>query len=194
MATVDCALFQSSPLLGFQHHCTLPSFEHHIAAMAFDPGVPQQLTIAFSNNTFQIFDVEARRFPEWAQTLSKDASSRLTGQQDSVLGVAFDPAAPTERSLLLWGSTWICKIHLEGSTGRPSQKRRRQSTGTGVGQQQRRGADEDESNSNFRVVSKYRQVVAVDFLSPGELVVVERPLADILHTLPPAYFKPKYGS
>jgi U3 small nucleolar RNA-associated protein 4 len=34
----------------------------------------------------------------------------------------------------------------------------------------------------------------LDFLTNGELVVVERPLIDILSTLPPPYFKPKYGA
>lgn len=52
----------------------------------------------------------------------------------------------------------------------------------------------EEQDSNFKVVTHYRPILLVDFLDPGELVVVERPLVDVLATLPPAYFKPKYGA
>lgn len=52
---------------------------------------------------------------------------------------------------------------------------------------------EEHQNSNFKMVTHYRPILYVDFLGPGELVVVERPLVDVLATLPPAYFKPKYG-
>ena len=47
---------------------------------------------------------------------------------------------------------------------------------------------------NFKLVTHYRPLLLVDFVAPGELVVVERPLVDVLAKLPPAYFKPKYGA
>ena len=55
------------------------------------------------------------------------------------------------------------------------------------------GISLEEQDSNFKMVTHYRPILHVDFLGPGELVVVERPLVDVLATLPPAYFKPKYG-
>jgi U3 small nucleolar RNA-associated protein 4 len=53
---------------------------------------------------------------------------------------------------------------------------------------------EEHQSHNFKMVTHYRPILHVDFLGPGELVVVERPLVDILARLPPAYFKPKYGA
>jgi len=53
---------------------------------------------------------------------------------------------------------------------------------------------EDQQSNNFKMVTQYRAILHVDFLGPGELLVVERPLVDVLATLPPAYFKPKYGA
>jgi U3 small nucleolar RNA-associated protein 4 len=47
---------------------------------------------------------------------------------------------------------------------------------------------------NFKLVTQYRQILLAEFLSPGELVVVERPLTDVLLNLPPAYYRPKYGA
>jgi U3 small nucleolar RNA-associated protein 4 len=53
---------------------------------------------------------------------------------------------------------------------------------------------EEQQSNNFKMVTHYRPILHVDFLGPGELMVVERPLVDVLSTLPPAYFKPKYGA
>lgn len=47
---------------------------------------------------------------------------------------------------------------------------------------------------NFKLVTHYRPILFVDFIAPAELVVVERPLVDVLAKMPPAYFKPKYGA
>jgi U3 small nucleolar RNA-associated protein 4 len=46
----------------------------------------------------------------------------------------------------------------------------------------------------FSMVTRYRNVLGVEFISSDEMVVVERPLLDVLSTLPPAYFKAKYGT
>ena len=47
---------------------------------------------------------------------------------------------------------------------------------------------------NFKLVMQYRPLLFVDFIGPKELIVVERPLVDVLAKLPPAFFKPKYGA
>lgn len=51
-----------------------------------------------------------------------------------------------------------------------------------------------ETPTNFKLVSRYRPILCADFLANGELLVVERPLVDVLRGLPPAFFKPRYGS
>ena len=58
-----------------------------------------------------------------------------------------------------------------------------------------RNADSDEEEmSDFRLMARYRPILCADFLDAGELLVVERPLMDLLQALPPAFFKPKYGT
>lgn len=44
------------------------------------------------------------------------------------------------------------------------------------------------------MITHYRPILFLDFLVNGELVVVERPLIDVLSTLPPPFFTPKYGA
>jgi U3 small nucleolar RNA-associated protein 4 len=44
------------------------------------------------------------------------------------------------------------------------------------------------------VFTQYRHLLGVHFLDWDEMVVIERPLLDVLSQLPPAYFKAKYGT
>ncbi|KAI0651628.1 WD40 repeat-like protein [Trametes meyenii] len=193
-----------------QHHCALPSFPHAVHALAFDASAPNTLVLAFADNTLEVYDVEARHFPRWARPLVNALPPRFTRLHDSVLGVTFDPAAADAgaghaqlpaRSALFWGATWICKINLTERTGYGGfEKLRRKRKAADVvpnanGRvevQIEEGAQEQQRN--FKLITHYRPLLFVDFVTPGELVVVERPLVDVLAKLPPAYFKPKYGA
>jgi U3 small nucleolar RNA-associated protein 4 len=50
------------------------------------------------------------------------------------------------------------------------------------------------------MVTKYRPLLCVDFVgetesgSAEELVVIERPLVDVMANLPPAFYRPKFGA
>ncbi len=50
---------------------------------------------------------------------------------------------------------------------------------------------EDVSGVSF--MKPYADVLSMDFFNCDEMLVIERPWADILQTLPPAYFKPRFG-
>lgn len=54
--------------------------------------------------------------------------------------------------------------------------------------------DRNGSSSGGAIVTKYRDMLLVDFLGPREMVIVERPMGDVLQTLNPAFYKPKYGA
>ena len=165
------------------------------------------------NNTLQIFDVEARHFPEWSHALSQVSSSPFSYLQDPLLGISFDPSITTstsgpevevERRVLLWGSGWMGNIKLAAppGLGASSKKRRRRSrrlsvptdAGAQRGIETNLATQNAEDDPNFHLVTRYRPLLFVDYVGPSELLVVERPLVDLLSTLPPAYFKATYGS
>ncbi|KAL5534622.1 hypothetical protein ACEPAG_1085 [Sanghuangporus baumii] len=128
------------------------------------------------------------------------------------------------RHALFWGATWLCRVCLDAPVGWGdfAKKRRRDGssqklsskskgksktkTGSNVpanrapavaaegGEVDAGPESEEESMSNFKLVTRYRPILRVDFLDAGELLVVERPLLDVLRNLPPAFFKPKYGT
>ncbi|KAK7058269.1 U3 small nucleolar RNA-associated protein [Paramarasmius palmivorus] len=177
-----------------QHHCSLPSFPLPAQSLAFDPSRPSHLLLAFPNNSFQIYDVETRQFPAWSRELSSHLPRRFTTIHDALLGVAFTPVtSPTSpRSVIFWGATWLCKIPLDESSAgaQSSRKRRRESTKELSPQK----ADGSSWEHRVKMITQYRPLLLVDFVGEGELVVVERPLVDVLATLPPAFFKHKYGA
>ncbi|KAF8922314.1 WD40-repeat-containing domain protein [Mucidula mucida] len=174
-----------------QHHCILPSFAQPAQTLAFDPATTSLLTLVFPDNSIQIYDVEARQFPSWSKDLISTVSQRLSLTHDSVIGIAFDPAAT--KYALLWGSTWMCKIPMDGSStsGGSSKKRQRRES---LKRNLASTASADPQRTELKMITRYRPILFAEFIAPGELLVVERPLVDILAALPPAYFKQKYGA
>ncbi|KAG6832228.1 hypothetical protein H0H92_004193 [Tricholoma furcatifolium] len=167
-----------------------------IQAMAFDPKQPNVLIMAFPDNSLQIYNVESRQFPTWGKELSGNLPKRFTNAHDPVVGVTFDTVEHASGSsddvqhyALFWGSTWICKLPLGDFTPRgQTKKRRRESAKTST------LPLSDDTHVDFKMIMHYRPILYLDFLAGGELVVVERPLVDVLSDLPPAYFKHKYGA
>ena len=66
--------------------------------------------------------------------------------------------------------------------------------GSGNDNEDGSGDSVGDRQENFKLVTTYRPILFVDFMGDKELVVVERPLVDVLAKLPPAFFKPKYGT
>ena len=188
-----------------QHHSSLPSFPQPVHALAFAPNSPSLLILGFANNTLELYDVEARQFPPWSRALCSALPKRFTHLHDAILGVTLAPADPKknvdkESSIgqdvlaLFWGATWLCKVQFAapvGWGGFEKKRRRRRSGGVDRGTT---GVRDRDAIDNFKLVTQYRQILLADFISPGELVVVERPLTDVLLNLPPAYYRPKYGA
>jgi U3 small nucleolar RNA-associated protein 4 len=182
-----------------------------VHVLAFDPSQSNLLVIGLANDTLHIFDVELRQFPSWSQPLSQLPSKRSTHVQDPILGVTFDPqsfnstvSSDSSNQALLWSSSWLRSVRLDGavctkinpSTKKRRRQNRREST---ITSNEEPSNDALESNLSGhqrepKVITHYRPNLFAGFIGPRELVVVERPLVDVLAALPPAYFKHKYGA
>ena len=158
---------------------------------------PSTLLLAFPDNTIQIYDVETRQFPFWGKELISSLPKLFIYAHDPILGVAFDPASSCSEStkrrfILFWGATWMFKVAMDTSVRVAGKKRRRDvMNGAAIAAE---GGDEERLRRDDKLIMQYRPIACCDFLTKDELVVVERPLVDILATLPPAYFKHKYGA
>lgn len=98
---------------------------------------------------------------------------------------------PGSKWVLLWGATWMCKVPLDGPNASLNRKRKKRSAQASKTPD---GPVETSPHDGFKMITQYRPLMGVDFLSGGELVVIERPLVDVLANLPPAYFRYKYGA
>jgi U3 small nucleolar RNA-associated protein 4 len=202
-----------------QHHTTLPSLPHLPTTLTFDPLSPSTLYIGLANNTIQIFDVETRLFPEWSLEVCRNLPRRLTGLADPVMGLVFSGVAvgvatgagerKGSKEVVAWGTSWMCKISLisssssqHGSYGLTSTaaggKKRPREREAGQSQTQNQNPVHAHSGTGekdeLEVINRYRNILFVDYLTPKEMVIVERPIVDVLRELPPAYFRHKYGS
>lgn len=174
------------------------------------------LLLAHVDATIGVFDVEARHFPEWAAHLAQRSAlpHRWTNLHDAILGITIEPPSspssegvserPDAAHAIFWGSTWLCRVALDAPVGWGGFVRKRRRGGVSVVQASatknkvkelgKVGEEEMEETSNFKLVTRYRPILCADFLEAGEIVIVERPLVDVLQSLPPAYFKPRYGT
>jgi U3 small nucleolar RNA-associated protein 4 len=133
-----------------------------------------------------VFDVEARTFPPWAKALCDNLPETFTSLKPGLEGLFFmsDPSHSDRHYLLTWGWNWLCKIDLSGPTlgaeGNLTRNRRHLTSGS----------------SNFSTTFIYRQILYVGHLGGNEVVVIERPLLDILSgpNVPPPYHKRKYNT
>ena len=294
------------------HHAALPSTPRVVNALAFwsrapTPAVSRDsreamdvdmsthassplLVIAMANNSLSIYDVEARRFPEWGQRVCETIPMTFRRLYDTVQGIMVDPGVnevvgvqaekedgsermevdeeanvdgaskptnpktdqPSSRPsnrIYFWGSSWLCGANLTPSQSKSSthiptntpdntlqlqphqtnhsRKRRLEISKTqerhALKAMKNREANEfggatfnlyaldnettqrlrNQNNTNvssnskgpeFNIITRYRPILFADFLSAGEVVVVERPLVDLMSSLPPAFFKAKYGT
>lgn len=186
-----------------QHVTTLPRTTLPPSALAFDSRDPHVLAIGYPNNELQLFDAEAQLF-------YPALPDKLSHLQDPILGIVFPPTPKTnERKMYVWSATWLARFDIPTPSSsalvktppRPESNPKAEKAPL----KRKRGkaiAQEGEADEAFAIENKFRPVLLVDFCAPvdgeenarGEMVVVERPLVDLLATLPPAYLKPKYGA
>ena len=163
------------------------------------------------DNTLQIFDVETREYPEWAKYLCYSILPSLIGfERDSLVGIAFIPeqkqrmAAFSEkhagtgfngRKVLLWSKSWMSTINIDAQIHhtKRDQKALKLSAKRKSHERPANSQPRHEDVSGVSLMKKYSDVLSVDFFNCDEMVVIERPWEDILQTLPPAYFKPRFG-
>ncbi|KAG8686907.1 U3 small nucleolar RNA-associated protein [Ceratobasidium sp. 395] len=169
----------------------LPSTDFPPSALAFDTRAPHVLALGYPNNTLQLFDAEAQRF-------YSALPERLAHLYDPVLGIAFPPSTSSDskRKMYVWAATWLARFDVPTPSANALLKQpavSQQGEGQEKEKKRKRATAKDEEEP-FGIVTKFRPVLLVDFCEEGEMVVVERPLVDLLATLPPAYHKPKYGA
>lgn len=203
-----------------QYHAALPSVELPPVDMAFSPSNASIVVVALPNNTIQIFDVDQRTIPIWAQDISRNTFSTFTNLREPILGVTFDPVPEAGRhadTLVIYGSTFIGTMKLSPSEqveapAMTIEKRKRDgesatlTNGTEVkpleDNEESSGEETDGETNNtsinkgrstLEVTYKYQPILFLDFTTQGDMVVVEKPYFSMLSQMAPAFSAKKYG-
>ncbi|KAG8733115.1 U3 small nucleolar RNA-associated protein [Ceratobasidium sp. 423] len=174
-----------------KHTTTLPRTFLPPSALSFDIRSPHVLALGYPNNEIQLFDAEAQMF----YPALPDKVSHL---HDPILGIVFPPTpAPNERKMYVWSANWLARYDIPTLSSSALIKQPPPpsvpESNVELSLKRKRAGEADEA---FAIVTKFRQILLIDLCADGdgEMVLVERPLVDLLATLPPAYLKPKYGA
>jgi U3 small nucleolar RNA-associated protein 4 len=144
--------------------------------LSFNPFRPNELLIAYADNTFRIFDIEHKRQTHWSKRHDDQAGSRLTTFRDAIRGAAYNPAE--QDKVVLYGSTFLAQIDLSSNKTKTTQKRK---------------ADEPAPRNSSQklevaLTTTFQHILGCDFLADNSMVLVERRKESLLEQLPPSFY------
>jgi len=121
------------------------------------------------------------------------------------MGVSFNISEPN--TMTLWSSEYICQIDLSKPINVQTTNRKRrlnENNGVNVLENARALVNTEDNEKNefkklkqnyhFSVVTRYKQVMFMDYVNENESVIVERPWFSILEKLPQNFYRHKYGT
>lgn len=167
------------------HQYTLPRFSVPHTSLSFHLS-SATLIVTLANNEVHIYNVEARKRTDWSAEYSDRLPKHYLKLQDKIIGVASNPLQP--QHLYVWGPTWLCKIDMQHAVTSEAVSKRKW-TKSKDNQDSERMDDR-----NFQITRKYQPMLLLDFIDGEEMVIVERPFFTMASSLPPSYYRPRYGT
>ncbi|KAI8088913.1 quinon protein alcohol dehydrogenase-like superfamily [Halteromyces radiatus] len=175
-----------------KRHFTVPRMSFPQTTLSFNAFRPNELLVAYANNTFRIYDVEHKCQTSWSKKHMDQQDSLLARQRDRIRGVIYNPA--NKNDIVLYGSQFMAKVDM--STSSKGKK----------GNQHKRKADQVDSNNNAPIVNEkqrssldvsltvsYQQILHCDFIDKNSMVMVERRKESVLENLPPSFYHARFN-
>ncbi|OQS02331.1 U3 small nucleolar RNA-associated protein [Thraustotheca clavata] len=165
------------------------------SALAFHPSGKILVVTTVSNN-FACYDVERKSLTDWSRENAHKLPKELFLRQSSLMGVLFHPTQPN--SIVLWSQRFLLHIDIDQPIGGQHVTKRRRTMSTVSVHEDSSSDDMDNAGGEptYHFIDNYGPMAFVGFLSSTttpELVVVETPFFKMLHALPDALQRPKYG-
>ncbi len=156
---------------------TLPVFEQHVTALAFHPSKP--VLVLACGHELRAFDVQQRKFLDWFAHVGD-----VLQKHGRVIGITFSPRNDST-TLLCFGHTFLAKIGL-GEKPQPAPVQ--------VGPPRLKAANTvAAAGASFALSTQYQPLLALEFLSESELVVVERAWLNISASFPLPFIRKKFA-
>lgn len=193
---------------------TLPTVSSPITAITFHD--LDRVIIATASMSLHEFEISSAKLSAWSTRNTPHMPAKFTKLQDHCSKMLVDE----EGRLWMWGANWVSYIHLGKDLPNQQSQAKRKRGGANLSLNdaprsndaaQTAGEDHDSmalvANGNkpsthmagllgkFWITFKYRSLLLFDVLNESELVVVERPLMDLLNSpdIPPPFYVKKYG-
>jgi len=121
------------------------------------------------------YDVQSKHMSAWSKDNTQNLPDAFTSRNNKVAGIIYNPSSPLSSSspqtntntIVLYGLGFFCAVDLSKRADDPS---------------------------NFRLQTKYKPVMFMEFVARDELVVVERPWQDVASHFPDTLWRPRYGT
>ncbi|XP_041852001.1 U3 small nucleolar RNA-associated protein 4 homolog [Melanotaenia boesemani] len=168
-------------------HCSVPVYSSCPTAIAIHP-TSSHLVCVHADQQILEFSLKQKEYTEWSRKLQKQGLHPLWLQRDSVIThVSFHPTNPAQ--LLLHDAYMFCII--DQSLPLPEAKTRL------LNQMMLRSLPPPERSREshaFKICKYFQHIMCLRLLEDHSLVVVERPLLDILSQLPPPVRQKKFAT
>uniref|UniRef100_A0A3Q1FZ43 UTP4 small subunit processome component n=1 Tax=Acanthochromis polyacanthus TaxID=80966 RepID=A0A3Q1FZ43_9TELE len=185
-ANTDCQIHVYN-LHKMKLHCSVPVYSSCPTAVAIHPATNNLISVHADQQIFE-FSLQQKEYTEWSRKLQKQGLHGLWLKRDTpVTSVGFNPKNPTH--IVLNDTFMLCIIDQslplpESSTilynqmtlrSLPAPERTRQSHA-------------------FKICKNFQHLLSVSLLDDLSLVVVERPLLDVMSQLPPPIRQKKFAT
>ncbi|OQR89959.1 U3 small nucleolar RNA-associated protein [Achlya hypogyna] len=170
-----------------------PSAMH--SALGFHP-TGKTLVVTTVANHVAVYDVEHKCLTEWSREYATKLPKELLQREAPLKGVLFHPTQPN--SIVLWSQRYLLHIDTERAIvgQRPPVKRRRTLSVAEDTSSDETPAPLAKVEPSYGFIRKYGPIAFADYVvgsATPELVLVETPFVKMLHSLPDALQRRKYG-
>ncbi|XP_066541220.1 U3 small nucleolar RNA-associated protein 4 homolog [Hoplias malabaricus] len=167
--------------------CTVPVYSSGVSAIAIHPTTNNLFMVHVDRQIFE-FSIEEKQYTDWSRMLQKDGLHvKWLERETPVTNVTFNPKNPAH--VILHDAYMFCII--DQTLPLPDQ------TSQFYNQLTLRSLPEKERKKHahaFKVSKTYKDLLLVDLMEDQSLVVVERPLLDIVAQLPAPVKQKKFAT
>ncbi|XP_039619444.1 U3 small nucleolar RNA-associated protein 4 homolog [Polypterus senegalus] len=170
-----------------KHHCGVPVYSANPSAMEIHPET-DNLLIVYSDRQIFEFSITEKQYTDWSRKVQKEGLHSHWFERDTpVTHVAFNPRKPSQ--IMLHDMYMLCII--DKSLPLPDRKMPL------YNQLILKNLTDDERKRQshaFKICKNYQHLLYADLLDEEWMVVIERPIIEIISQLPAPVRQKKFGT
>lgn len=170
-----------------KYECSVPQYSSCPTAISIHP-TTNNLVIAYADQQVLEFSIAKKQYTDWSRKVLQHGLHRDWLERDTpITGITFNPSRPEH--ILMHDNYMFCV--LDKSLPLPDDKTPL------INQKSLKQLSENARRSHahaFKITKRFQPLLFMDLLDDGELVLVERPLIDILTQLPPPMKQKKFAT